>query len=83
MLQVRLGRRAGRTDRAADAGAGHAPSAEARAPDRQGSYVAANGMMSEQAQILTTHNLAPLVDALNLREQIAAATPNHGAFPWP
>jgi hypothetical protein len=45
--------------------------------------VAANGMMSEQAQILTTHNLAPLVDALNLREQIAAATPNHGAFPWP
>ena len=40
-------------------------------------------MMSEQAQILTTHNLAPLVDALNLREQIAAATPNHGAFPWP
>jgi hypothetical protein len=35
--------------------------------------VAANGTMLEQAQILTTHNLAPLVDALNLREQIAAA----------
>jgi hypothetical protein len=29
----------------------------------------------EQAQILTTHNLATLVDAMNLREQVTAVAP--------
>lgn len=61
-----------------------ARAADARAPDGRGSYVAANGTILEQAQILTTHNLAPLVDALNLREQIAAAAPELAdrAFAW-
>lgn len=46
--------------------------------------MAANGTILEQAQILTTHNLAPLVNALNLREQIAAAAPELAdrAFAW-
>ncbi|MFP2926054.1 hypothetical protein ACLESO_12710 [Pyxidicoccus sp. 3LG] len=34
------------------------------------SYVAANGRVIEQAQILTTHNLATLVQALGLRPQL-------------
>jgi hypothetical protein len=61
-----------------------ARSAEARAPGIRGSYVAANGTILEQAQILTTHNLAPLTDALNLREQVAAAAPELAdrAFAW-
>jgi hypothetical protein len=61
-----------------------ARAAAARAPEGRDSYVAANGMILEQAQILTTHNLAPLVDALNLREQIAAAAPGLAdrAFAW-
>jgi len=61
-----------------------AHAAEARAPDSRGSYVAANGTILEQAQILPPHNLAPLVDALNLREQIAAAAPELAdrAFAW-
>jgi hypothetical protein len=59
--------------------------AEARAPGAAlVSYVAVNGRILEQAQILTTHNLAPLVDALNLREQITAAAPELAdrAFAW-
>jgi len=61
-----------------------ARAAKARAPDGRGSSVAANGTILEQAQILTTHNLAQLVDALNLREQIAAAAPELAdrAFAW-
>jgi hypothetical protein len=61
-----------------------ARAAEARAPDGRASYVAANGTILEQAQILTTHNLAPLVDTLNLRKQIAAAAPELAdcAFAW-
>lgn len=35
------------------------------------SFVARNGKVIEQAQILTTHNLAVLVDALPLRDQLA------------
>jgi hypothetical protein len=35
------------------------------------SYVARNGKVIEQAQILTTHNLAVLFDALPLRDQLA------------
>jgi hypothetical protein len=61
-----------------------ARAADARAPDGRGSYVAANGTILEQAQILTTHNLAPLVDALDLHEQFAAAAPELAdrAFAW-
>jgi hypothetical protein len=39
---------------------------------RNGSWVAENGIVLEQAQILTTHNLAALVDGLALRSQLAA-----------
>ncbi|MBL0219526.1 MAG: hypothetical protein IPQ07_37375 [Myxococcales bacterium] len=35
------------------------------------SFVARNGKVIEQAQILTTHNLAVLVDALPLRDELA------------
>jgi len=35
-----------------------------------GSYVARNGAIIEQSQILTTHNLAPLVDTLDLHERL-------------
>lgn len=35
------------------------------------SFVARNGKVIEQAQILTTHNLAVLIDALPLRDQLA------------
>jgi hypothetical protein len=61
-----------------------ARAAEARASDNRGSYVAANSTVLEQAQILTTQNLAQLADALNLREQIAAAAPELAdrAFAW-
>jgi hypothetical protein len=61
-----------------------ARSAEARAPGGGGSYVAANGTILEQAQILTSHNLAPLTDALNLRRQVAEAAPELAdrAFAW-
>jgi hypothetical protein len=48
------------------------------------SYVAVNGAILEQAQILTTHNLAVLVDALGLREQITLLAPELAdrAFRW-
>jgi len=61
-----------------------ARASDAREPGGRGSYVAANGTILEQAQILTTHNLAPLVDALNLRGQIAVAAPDlaNRAFAW-
>jgi hypothetical protein len=36
------------------------------------SYVAKNGKIIEQSQILTTHNLAVLFDALPLRDQLAS-----------
>lgn len=39
---------------------------------RESSWVAANGIVLEQAQILTTHNLAVLVDRLGLRGQLSA-----------
>ncbi len=50
--------------------AAEAPLSAARA-----SHVAVNGTILEQAQILTTHNLAPLVDALDLREQLTVLAP--------
>jgi hypothetical protein len=46
---------------------------EARAREAasgDGSFVARNGTIIEQAQILTTHNLAPLVDRLGLHDVI-------------
>ena len=41
-----------------------------------GSVVAVNGTVLEQSQILTTHNLAILTDALGLRDHIAALAPD-------
>jgi hypothetical protein len=51
-----------------------ARSAEAHT-EPQGSHVAANGAILEQSQILTTHNLAVLIDALDLRDRITTAAP--------
>ncbi|MFJ9365222.1 hypothetical protein ACIRRA_12490 [Nocardia sp. NPDC101769] len=39
-------------------------------------YVARNGALLEQSQILTTHNLAVLVDALDLGEQLRESAPD-------
>jgi hypothetical protein len=50
-----------------------ARAAEARTGD--GGYVAASGTVLEQSQILTTHNLAVLVDALDLRDELRALGP--------
>ncbi len=41
-----------------------------------GSVVAVNGTVLEQSQILTTHNLAILTDALDLHDHIAALAPD-------
>ncbi|SDW67886.1 hypothetical protein SAMN05421504_1011231 [Amycolatopsis xylanica] len=51
---------------------------------RRGSGVAANGMVLEQSQILTTHNLAPLVDALDLTPRIRELAPSlaERSFDW-
>ena len=48
------------------------------------SRVSVNGAILEQAQILTTHNLAALVDVLDLREQMTALAPELAdrAFAW-
>ena len=58
--------------------------AEAQAPGAPASRVAVNGAILEQAQIFTTHNLATLVDALELREQMTVAAPELAdkAFAW-
>ncbi|MBB4907810.1 hypothetical protein [Actinophytocola algeriensis] len=50
-----------------------ARAAEARTGGAHG--VAANGTVLEQSQILTTHNLAVLVDALGLTDRLAAVAP--------
>lgn len=47
---------------------------EASAGD--GSRVARSGAVIEQSQILTTHNLAPLVDRLGIADQLAANVPS-------
>jgi hypothetical protein len=52
-----------------------ARSGEARASAGPVSQVAVNGTVLEQSQILTTHNLAVLIDALDLRDPIAALAP--------
>jgi hypothetical protein len=61
-----------------------ARAAEAQSRHAQASFVAVNGTVLEQAQILTTHNLAVLVDALNLRERITGLAPDLAdrAFMW-
>ncbi|AYF77823.1 hypothetical protein D7D52_32900 [Nocardia yunnanensis] len=47
-------------------------------------YVARNGALLEQSQILTTHNLAVLVDALNLEPELQETAPQlaHHTFDW-
>ncbi|MFE2997735.1 hypothetical protein ACFXG4_22305 [Nocardia sp. NPDC059246] len=47
-------------------------------------YVARNGALLEQSQILTTHNLAVLVDALDLGEQLRESAPDlaNRTFDW-
>ncbi len=40
-----------------------------------GSFVARNGTVIEQSQILTTQNLAPLVDRLDIADQLGASVP--------
>jgi hypothetical protein len=49
--------------------------AEAPPSAVRASHVAVSGTILEQAQILTTHNLAALVDALDLREQLTVLAP--------
>jgi len=48
---------------------------QAQASGGSDSPVAVNGTILEQAQILTTHNLAILVDALGLRDRISSLAP--------
>lgn len=57
---------------------------EARVGGRRGHGVAVNGTVLEQSQILTTHNLAVLVDALGLRRRLTALGPELAdrAFAW-
>jgi hypothetical protein len=61
-----------------------ARSAKARAGSEPGSYVAVNGTVIEQSQILTTGNLAVLVDSLGLRDHVADLAPELAgrAFAW-
>lgn len=49
-----------------------------------GGSVAANGMVLEQSQILTTHNLAVLVDALRLTDELRDRAPDLAwrTFDW-
>ncbi|GGM73371.1 hypothetical protein GCM10011609_06480 [Lentzea pudingi] len=49
-----------------------------------GGSTAANGMLLEQSQILTTHNLAVLVDALDLTEELHERAPGLAGrtFSW-
>ncbi|MDX3659518.1 hypothetical protein PV646_19620 [Streptomyces sp. ID05-26A] len=49
-----------------------------------GGSTAANGMLLEQSQILTTHNLAVLVDALDLTEELREHAPGLAGrtFSW-
>lgn len=51
-----------------------ARAAEAQ-PERVSGYVARNGTILEQSQILTTHNLAALVETLRLRDRVRELAP--------
>lgn len=57
---------------------------EARTSTERGRSVAENGTVLEQSQILTTHNLAVLVDELGLRDRFVALGPELAdrAFAW-
>ncbi len=59
-------------------------SAEARTGSGPGSRAAVNGTVIEQGQILTSGNLAVLVDSLGLRDRVAALAPELAgrAFAW-
>ncbi|WP_143229601.1 hypothetical protein [Actinophytocola xanthii] len=76
LRQVVLGRHAKQTARA------FAELCVRRAAQAQGDAsrfrhsVAANGVVLEQSQILTTHNLAVLVDGLGLADRVAALAPD-------
>jgi hypothetical protein len=61
-----------------------ARSGEARATGEPGRSVAVNGTILEQSQILTTHNLAVLIDSLDLRDRISSLAPGLAdrAFAW-
>jgi hypothetical protein len=58
--------------------------AQAQPSDAPASYAAVNGTILEQAQILTTHNLATLTGALDLRDHLTALAPQLAdrAFAW-
>lgn len=49
---------------------------EAQVSRSRRSWVAKNGTVLEQSQVLTTHNLAVLVDALELGDQLTALAPD-------
>ncbi|MFI5692511.1 hypothetical protein ACIA58_11770 [Kribbella sp. NPDC051586] len=57
---------------------------EARSAQSSGGSVAQNGTVLEQSQILTTHNLAVLVDALQLTDWLREVAPDLSdrAFAW-
>ena len=56
----------------------------AEAGQGRGSWVAQNGAILEQSQILTTHNLAPLVETLGLTPQLSHLAPSlvEETFNW-
>ena len=49
---------------------------EAQTCDGKGNYVAQNGAVLEQSQILTTHNLAQLVSGLGLEDRLRMMAPD-------
>jgi hypothetical protein len=51
------------------------PRSRRRPGGKSGSRVAVNGTILEQSQVLTTYNLAILVDALGLRDRVSALAP--------
>lgn len=57
---------------------------EAQQVSGKSNYVASNGTVLEQSQILTTHNLAVLVDALDLRDRLRVVAPDLAdrSFAW-
>ena len=57
---------------------------QAQASGGSGSRAAVNGTILEQAQILTTHNLAILIDTLGLRDRVSTLAPELAdrTFAW-
>ncbi|NIK60169.1 hypothetical protein [Kribbella shirazensis] len=58
--------------------------AEEAQTSQSGGYVAENGTVLEQSKILTTHNLAVLIEALHLTDWLRDAAPDlaHRTFAW-